>query len=125
MYSIYMDRPAKILIIDDDRIEQEALKGYLEDDGYDIDSELEGKKGVELIRNNKYDLIILDVMIPDMNGFDICSLIKNDPATSDIPVIFLTGRDDSDSVIKGFEIGAQDYITKPFKGVELIARIKT
>lgn len=120
-----MNKLAKILIIDDNKIEQDVLKEYLEDDGYDIDSELDGKNGVERLKNNKYDLIILDVMLPGMNGFDICSLIKNNPATSDIPVIFLTARDDTDSITKGFEIGAQDYITKPFKGVELIARIKT
>lgn len=120
-----MSKLAKILIIDDNKIEQEVLKAYLEDDGYDIDSELDGKSGVERLKNNKYDLIILDVMLPGMNGFDICSLIKNNPATSDIPVIFLTARDDVESITKGFEIGAQDYITKPFKGVELIARIKT
>lgn len=84
-----------------------------------------GKQALDMIPEARPDLILLDVMMPGLDGFEVCEQLKKDPETKDIPVIFLTARVDTTDVIKGFDLGAVDYVTKPFKGAELLSRIKT
>ena len=110
-----------ILLIEDDSAIQNSLKYFLEKEGFCIDV-CKGVNEASLkIAVNKYDLALLDVTLPDGNGYDLFKQIKK---KGDIPVIFLTALDDEINVIHGFELGADDYITKPFRAVELLLRIK-
>lgn len=115
---------AKILIVDDMPVSIKVL-GELLRETYEIQVATSGRKAVEIAKKNNPDLILMDVMMPDMNGFEACRLLKDDLRTADIPVIFLTAMSESSDVIKGFEVGGQDYIVKPFNKIEVIARVKT
>jgi len=110
-----------ILLVDDNESNIHILFDALE--SYDLIPALNGRTALEIIKEEKIDLILLDIMMPGLNGFDVCKIIKDDPKTRDIPIIFLTGKLDTDYIKKGFELGAVDYITKPFQLVELRARI--
>jgi len=80
---------------------------------------------LEKMQSTSFDLILLDVMMPEMDGFDVCTRIRSNPHTRNIPVIFLIAKTDTESVVKGFEVGGTDYVTKPFHSAELLARVKT
>ena len=110
-----------ILIVDDDKDIVNLLKDILEDEGYKTDHCYNGKDALYKINNNKYDLIILDVMLPDMDGFELCRKVR-DKIT--IPIIFLTAKSKNLDKIIGLEIGGDDYITKPFDDSEIVARVK-
>ena len=111
----------RILIVDDEKLLVKGMKFNLENEGYQVDAAYDGIEAVELARNGNYDLIILDVMMPELDGLEACMRIRE---FSTIPIIFLTARsEDMDKVI-GFEYGADDYITKPFNILELKARIR-
>eukprot|EP00216_Chloropicon_sp_CCMP2111_P000457 CAMPEP_0198245834 /NCGR_PEP_ID=MMETSP1446-20131203/43100_1 /TAXON_ID=1461542 ORGANISM="Unidentified sp, Strain CCMP2111" /NCGR_SAMPLE_ID=MMETSP1446 /ASSEMBLY_ACC=CAM_ASM_001112 /LENGTH=141 /DNA_ID=CAMNT_0043930073 /DNA_START=96 /DNA_END=518 /DNA_ORIENTATION=- len=97
----------------------------LKEQGYNFSYALNGTEAIDLLKNNSFDLVLLDVMMPDIDGFEVCEFMKSDPRLEDIPVIFLTARVDVDSIAKGFNVGGVDYITKPFHGNELIVRVKT
>lgn len=84
-----------------------------------------GEKALEIIKESIPDLILLDVMMPAMNGFEVCKILKEEDKTADIPVIFITALTDKEDIVKGFELGAVDYVTKPFNPKELLARVKT
>jgi two-component system sensor histidine kinase/response regulator len=114
-----------ILIVDDVPRNIQIVGNILRKEGYQIAFAQNGKAALERVHSDKFDLILLDIMMPEMDGFEVCEKIVNDPVTSDIPVIFLTAKADIDSTIKGFSLGAVDYITKPFNGVELLARVET
>jgi len=114
----------KILIVDDIESNIKALKFLLEDK-YQIFSATTGKEAIEIARNNKIDLILLDIILPDLDGYEVCKILKNDDVTKDIPVIFITAKLDEDSISKAYEVGGIDYITKPLKPVEILCRIKT
>lgn len=111
----------KVLMIDDDENICQLLSLYLEKDGFTADFAHDGATGLETARNNAYDVIILDIMMPVMDGFET---LKNLRQFSDIPVIMLSARGEPMDKISGFDCGADDYITKPFEPQELIARIK-
>jgi DNA-binding response OmpR family regulator len=111
----------KLLIVDDEEILLKGLKFNLLQDGYDIDTAIEGLDAYEKITKNKYDLILLDIMLPKMNGLEVCKKVRE---TSMVPIIMLTAKGDDSSKILGLEYGADDYITKPFNMLELKARIK-
>ena len=113
-----------ILIVDDEAKNLKLLDVLLSGN-YNILKALDGLTALEVLKKNKVDLILLDIMMPGMNGFEVCTAIKKDEATKDIPVIMLTSLNDDDSQIKGLQFGAVDYITKPFKLEILEARIKT
>ncbi len=117
--------PFSILIVDDEYNNLQILGNVLREYGYLIEFATNGKDALEWIRRQSFDLVLLDVMMPQMDGFEVCQRLKNDPATSNTPVIFLTVKDDIESVAKGFKIGSVDYITKPFHSIELLARVKT
>jgi len=114
----------RILLIEDERDIQELLQYNLEREGFELASCLEGIAGLDMARKLKPDLILLDVMIPGIGGKEVCRRLKADASTEPIPVIFLTVRSEEIDKMIGFELGADDYITKPFSLRELIARIR-
>lgn len=115
----------RILIVDDLPKNIQILGKLLSAQNREIAYALSGSEALNLLKNNHFDLILLDIMMPEMDGFEVCKILKNDPNTVDIPVIFLTAKTETDHVLKGFDLGGQDYITKPFKTSELLARINT
>lgn len=111
-----------ILAVDDTRENLNILLSLLAE--YDILVALDGKKALEIIDREKIDLILLDISIPEMDGYEICRLLKATERTKDIPVIFLTAKDDEESIELAYDVGGVDFITKPFKPRELLARVK-
>lgn len=116
---------ANILLIDDNKLNARMIDLILKNDNFSVMSTTSGKEGLELAVSKKPDLILLDIMMPEMDGFEVCSHLKASEATRDIPVIFLTSKSDSDGIVKGFELGASDYVTRPFNRTELLARLRT
>jgi len=117
--------PAKVLIVEDDSSDLNFLGKILSEENYKIYLATGGEEALKRASKVIPDLILLDVMMPGLNGFEVCELLKKDPATMDIPVVFLTGKTDSESIIKAFEVGGADYLTKPFNAAELLARVYT
>jgi two-component system glycerol uptake and utilization response regulator len=117
-------RKKTVLIVDDTKTNIDILLNLL-GEKYDIVVALDGKSALESLEESSVDLILLDIMMPGIDGYEVCRRLKSNEKTSDIPVIFVTARDDEDSIERAYEIGAIDYITKPFKPVELLARINT
>ncbi len=115
----------KILIVDDIPKNIQILGNILSKEHYQIAYSQSGEQALSITRHQMFDLILLDIMMPDMDGFEVCKALKKDPKTADIPVIFLTAKADMDSIVKGFAAGGQDYITKPFNTSELLARTET
>jgi len=113
-----------ILLVDDNLSNLQRLGNLLEDK-YKTATVTDGPEALAFVRKKLPDLILLDIMMPGMDGLEVCEKLKADTGTKDIPIIFLTARTDTESIVKGFEIGAADYVTKPFRQSELIARIKT
>ncbi len=119
------EKSIRILAIDDEDIYLHAIVGLLSG-SYKILVALNGPEGLQIARSElPPDLILLDVMMPEMGGFDVCRELKKDPYTKDIPVVFLSALDETKEKTKGFEVGGVDYITKPFQGEEVLARVKT
>lgn len=114
-----------IMVVDDVARNIQIVGKLLDTGGYDISYATNAKDALEVLSNKLPDLILLDVMMPDVDGFELCEMIKKNDATKDIPVIFLTARISTDDIIKGFQVGAVDYIMKPFNVKELLVRIKT
>ncbi len=112
-----------ILIVDDDKSNIDILLHILSD--YDIITTLEGQKAIEIALADNIDLILLDIVMPNMDGFEVCQMLKISDKSSNIPIIFLSAKYDMDDITKGFELGAVDYITKPFNPIELKCRVKT
>jgi putative two-component system response regulator len=117
-------RNCKVLIVDDAKTNIDVLIQALGNE-HKLAVAMNGKKALEHARNNSLDLILLDIMMPEMDGFEVCRKLKENAATRDIPIIFITAMDKSSKKTEGFEIGAVDYITKPFDVVEVKARVKT
>lgn len=114
----------KILIVDDVTRNIQVVGSILRKSHFGVAYAQSGIRALELAQENNYDLILLDVMMPEMNGFEVCKRLKANEKTKDIPVIFLTAKSDTESMVKGFELGGVDYIIKPFNGTELVARVK-
>lgn len=113
-----------ILIVDDSPINIQILLDLL-GDKYDVIVALDGKSALEIAMREKPELILLDIVMPSVDGYEVCSQLKQNPKTNSIPIIFLTAKTDEDSIEKAYEIGGNDYISKPFKPKELMARVKT
>jgi signal transduction histidine kinase len=113
-----------LLIVDDIVDNIKIIGNYLSNQGINIIPAISGKQALSLAVEKKPDMILLDIQMPEMNGFDVCLELKKNPETRDIPVLFLTARTETEDIIKGFEIGATDYILKPFKLKEVLMRIK-
>jgi len=118
------NKEVRILVIDDEPVNLQLL-GYMLKPQYQPAFSTRGTKAVELTKKIQPDLILLDVMMPEMDGFEVCQNLKACPETSNIPVIFLTAKIEKEDIIRGFALGAVDYITKPFRKEELMARVKT
>ncbi|HID99284.1 MAG TPA: hybrid sensor histidine kinase/response regulator [Thiotrichaceae bacterium] len=116
---------SRILIVDDNREIRMVLQRHLRKKGYEISQAEDGKMALLKVGQEKHDLILLDVMMPGMNGFEVCQQLKQEATTKDIPVIFLTAKADTDDVIAGLELGAVDYVAKPFNHKELLTRVNT
>lgn len=112
----------RILIVEDEQAMLLGLKDNLEIEGYEVDTANEGKSGLEMILKNKYDLVLLDVMLPNISGFDICKNVRKEGINT--PIILLTAKGEEIDKVLGLELGADDYMTKPFSLRELFARIK-
>ena len=116
--------PKTILAVDDERDILELLEFNLSKDGYKVVTAESGESGLEIIRKSMPDLILLDLMLPGMNGLEICRVIKENAQTKHIPIVMLTAKGEEADIVAGLEIGAEDYITKPFSPRVLLARIR-
>jgi len=120
-----MENKPFIVAVDDTPYNLEVLTMILMDIDAEIECVTSGAQALELIEKRTPDLILLDIIMPKMNGYEVCSALKEKPETNNIPVIFLSALDDIDSKVKAFEVGGVDYITKPFNTLEVSARVKT
>ncbi len=120
-----MAQSSTILIVDDTPAGREALKGVLMDQGYELILAENGAQALERAARQVPDLILLDVMMPEMDGLEVCRRLRSDPRTAEVPVIMVTALDDRKSKVQGLEVGADDFISKPFDRVELRARVRT
>ena len=111
----------RILVVDDEVKIREVVREYAKVSGYECDQASNGKDAIEMVKNNDYDCIILDIMMPELDGFSACKKIKE---IKNIPVIMLSARQEEDDKLFSFDIGVDDYVTKPFSPKELMARIK-
>jgi phosphoserine phosphatase RsbU/P len=117
--------PPLILIVDDTPRNLQVLASTLVSTGYKISAATSAIKALKTLENIIPDLILLDVMMPEMNGFELCQKLKENESTKEIPVIFLTAKTDTDDIVTGFQSGGVDYLTKPFNSTELLARVQT
>src|SRR4030043_640900 len=117
--------PPSVLVVDDNVKNLQILCGFLQNEGMMVEFSLDGMSALSWLEKKKFDLILLDIMMPGMDGFEVCSQIKKNPVFSEIPIIFITANKDSESIVKGFDSGAVDYITKPFIKSDLLIRVKT
>jgi two-component system sensor histidine kinase/response regulator len=124
MDKVYPHDPV-ILLVDDNPKNLQVLGKLLLKERYEIEFAVNGEATLEWLKIKKFDLILLDLNMPGMNGFEVCKIIRTDNEMCDIPVIFLSAESERESILKGFEVGAQDYVTKPFDSRELLARVKT
>jgi DNA-binding response OmpR family regulator len=113
--------PNKIVIVDDDAAIRELASLYLAKEGYDVACAVDGSSAVDTIARERPSLVVLDLMLPGLSGYDVCKEVR---ASSNVPIIMLTARDDDVDKIVGLELGADDYLTKPFNPRELVARVK-
>jgi len=111
----------RILVVDDEKLLVKGIKFNLENDGYEVDGAYDGGAALAMLRENTYDLIILDLMLPVLDGLSVCRKIRE---TSNVPIIMLTAKSEGSDKLIGFEYGADDYLTKPFDILELKARIR-
>jgi adenylate cyclase len=116
---------SRILVVDDTPANIQMLSSTLKDKGYQISVATNGRQALEVVARLRPHLILLDVMMPEMDGFGTCRRLKESAATNDIPVIFLTARTETTDIVNGFEVGAVDYVAKPFNAYELLARVNT
>lgn len=112
---------SKVLVVDDEKLIVKGIKFSLEQDGMEVDCAYDGEEAVEAAKAAEYDIVLLDVMLPKMDGFEVCKAIRE---FSNVPIIMLTAKDGDMDKILGFDFGADDYITKPFNILEVKARIK-
>lgn len=113
-----------VLIVDDVPNNIKVLGAILKELNCRLAAATDGLQAIEIIKDEKPDLVLLDIMMPKLDGYTVCEKVKKIPELVDIPILFLTAKTGSEDVLKGFDLGAADYITKPFKGRELLARVK-
>lgn len=124
LYGDIMSGSAHILIVDDVIDNIQVAMNILKEDGYNFSYAKSGEDALELVKEQQIDLILLDIMMPGLDGYEVAHQLKNDPRTMDIPIIFVTAKTDVDSLEKAFKNGGVDYITKPYHAEELLARVK-
>ena len=113
----------KILLVEDEAHVVSFIKKGLTEEGYEVSVAFDGKTGLQLALSNVFEFIILDIMLPEMNGLEVCKNIRNE--NKNVPILFLTALGTSENIVLGLESGADDYLVKPFKFIELVARIKS
>ena len=113
---------SRVLIVDDDPGIVKVLRAYLEQAGHDVLAAYDGKKAMQIARHDRPDVVILDLMLPEMDGWDVCRALRKE---SDVPIIMLTARVEESDKLVGLELGADDYVTKPFSPRELVARVRS
>lgn len=118
-----MTKKATILVVDDTKENIHILLSLLQD--YDLIVALNGNKALQMVEKNDIDIILLDIMMPNMNGYEVCNILKSNLQTKHIPILFITAKTDEESIEKAYDVGGIDYVTKPFKPKELLARVKT
>jgi len=116
---------ASILIVDDIDDNLEILGNLLTFDGYEVQTARDGEEALKRVQDSRPDLILMDVLMPGMNGFELCERLKSKESTKDIPVIFVSSMSDIDSKVKGFKVGGVDYINKPYQHAEIVIRVNT
>ena len=116
----------RVLIIEDEgRLAENVARSLRESAGYAVDVSLDGEEGAFMAESNPYDLVILDLMLPKVHGFEVCRMLKASPSTRHIPVFMLTAAASTENKVQGFRLGANDYMTKPFAMPELLARVES
>ncbi|RLA80048.1 MAG: hypothetical protein DRG78_11750 [Epsilonproteobacteria bacterium] len=111
-----------ILVVDDNKTNIDVLKDLLKE--YDVITVLNGITAIDIALQETIDLILLDILMPNMDGYEVCKILKSNEFTKKIPIIFLTAKSDEDSIVKAYDVGGTDYVTKPFKPKELLLRIE-
>ncbi len=119
-----METNGRILIIDDNPKNIQVLASILNQNGYDSEFALNGASGLNWLESEPFDLLLLDVMMPDEDGFEVCKTIRSNNRFKELPIIFVTAKADRESLVMGFEVGGDDYLIKPFDSKELLARLK-
>jgi DNA-binding response OmpR family regulator len=122
--TVARQQPARVLVVEDERDVAELIRYNLGKEGYEVVVVSTGSDAVKQARDMRPDVVLLDIMVPQLNGWEVCRRLKRDPATKGIPVIMVTGRVEEGDKVLGFEMGADDYVTKPFSTRELLARIR-
>ena len=120
-----VDQKLLVLAVDDKPQNLQFLGKVLSDSGYEVGLAQNGQEALNFVKKSEPDLILLDIMMPGMDGYEVCERLKKDFSARHIPIIFLTAKTDSEDIVKGFDVGGVDYVTKPFNCAELLARIKT
>ena len=120
-----METNSKILIVDDIPKNIQMAMNILKDEGYRMFYAKSGVMALSLVEEHNFDLILLDIMMPDMNGFDVCTKLKNNDKTKNIPIVFLSGKDSSQDISQAYEYGGIDYVIKPFITIELITKVNS
>jgi DNA-binding response OmpR family regulator len=124
-YGLLIERPMKrVLVIEDDPDIVELLRYNLEKEGFEVAAREDGESGLKALRADGYDLLILDLMLPQLSGLDVCKEVRREPKLETLPVIMLTARGEETDRVIGLELGADDYVTKPFSVREMVARVK-
>ena len=113
---------AKVLVVDDEKLIVKGIRFSLEQDGFEVACAYDGEEALQMAKETEYDMVLLDVMLPKMIGFDVCRTLREEG--NNVPVIILTAREEEADKVSGLEIGADDYITKPFGMMEFVARVK-
>ncbi len=125
MNNTFVPSNFSILMVDDNPKNLQLLGTTLRNEGYNLEFATSGKMALNWVSKKIFDLILLDIMMPEMSGFEVCEKIRNIPEYNDVPIVFLTAKTEKESIVQGFKLGAQDYITKPFDTSELLARVRT
>ncbi len=118
-------RSEKVLIVEDDKDISELIQYNLRKEGYQISAVFDGEKALSEIRSHSYNLVLLDLMLPGMDGLELCKIIKGDPNTAAVQIIMITAKGEESDIVLGLELGAIDYVVKPFSPKVLIARIRS
>ena len=119
------EKKSKILIVDDVPKNIQVVANILQGQGYSMAFAQDGPTALKMIQSTPFDLILLDIMMPEMDGLEVCRRLREFSDARDIPVLFLTAKTESESVVRGFESGAMDYVIKPVNEAELLARVRT
>lgn len=119
-----MSKREKIVVIEDEADILEVLQYNLKREGYTVVASRDGEQGLDSVRRENPDLVLLDLMLPGLDGLEVCKRLQSDPVTANVPVIMVTAKGEESDVVSGLQIGADDYVTKPFSPKELLARVK-